>query len=77
MTIGWHEQAGGEHEPVTLARIFEMDRQQWTVQEVSDPTTADRSLVFSSRGIARRIRRYPEHWRELSDASLADLSWGS
>ena len=77
MTTGLREDARGERESMRLARIFERDKEQWTVQEVADPTTADRSLVFSSKGIARRIRRYPEHWRELSDASLYALSWGS
>ena len=58
-----------------LARIFLMNRQQWTVEEVSDATTGACSLVFSSQGIARRIHNYPVRWRELPDAALYALSW--
>jgi hypothetical protein len=34
-----------------------------------------RSLIFSSDGAVRRVRRYPEEWMQLSDAELSDLSW--
>jgi hypothetical protein len=33
------------------------------------------SLVFESTDSARRVREYPENWRELSAAELEALSW--
>jgi hypothetical protein len=33
------------------------------------------ALLFKGDHIARRIREYPKHWRELSDEALYALSW--
>lgn len=78
MTTELHEHARGNQETlqaIGLARIFVMDRQEWTVQEVADATTGTRSLVFSSRGIARRIHNYPMRWRDFPAEALYVLSW--
>jgi hypothetical protein len=33
------------------------------------------SLIFESDDTIRRVRNYPENWRELSDEELFALSW--
>lgn len=33
------------------------------------------SLIFESDSAIRRVRNYPENWRELSDVALFALSW--
>jgi hypothetical protein len=33
------------------------------------------ALLFKGEHIARRVRRYPKNWRELSDEALYALSW--
>jgi hypothetical protein len=54
-----------------------IDVEQWLVYELP-PLTFDRraaaSLVFESETVLRRVRDYPEDWRELSDADLFALS---
>jgi hypothetical protein len=50
----------------------------WLVYEL--PATAyDRRqtacLIFETDNIVRRVRKYPEQWRKLSDNELLALSW--
>ena len=55
-------------------RIIASDGMQWWVYELD--LRADRegaSLVFESESVVRRLRVFPLDWRELSDATLADL----
>jgi len=48
----------------------------WIVYEDIPRGLEDRpSLVFFGPGFARRVRRYPENWRELADDQLLSLSW--
>ena len=62
------------------ARQLVADVEQWLVYELP-PMTFDRrstsSLVFESETMLRRVRDYPEDWRELSDADLFALSWST
>jgi hypothetical protein len=56
-------------------RSYVVNAQTWTVRETMDPTTATPVLIFSSVGVGRRVRNYPEHWRSLSSEELQALSW--
>ena len=51
---------------------------RWHVYERSF-TEYDRrsgqSLIFASDAAVRRVRAFPQNWRELSDEDLATLSW--
>ena len=52
--------------------------EDWVVYELLMPY--DRrgpTLVFESENIVRRVRRYPENWRELTDEDLFRLSWST
>lgn len=60
-------------EPLGAARIFLIDRTQWTVEEVADRYTKTRFLIFSTHGLARRVRTYPANWRSLSETELDAL----
>ena len=62
-------QSIGTERPIVVAA------QAWTVHEVIDPVTLTRTLVFTGRGIARRVREYPAKWRDLTDEQLYALSW--
>lgn len=56
------------------ARILRIEGQRWLVYEL--PSTYDRrssSLVFETENLVRRVRNYPENWRELLDADLLPL----
>ena len=50
----------------------------WLVYELP-PMVFDRrnspSLVFETDGTVRRVRNYPQSWRDLSDDELYALSW--
>lgn len=58
-------------------RTFLVDGHVWTVREAVDPVTRTRSLIFSTDGLARRVRKYPPNWRELSSDELRALSWST
>ena len=64
-------------EPVRYFRAG--DCCEWRVREMETPTQpwarGPRCLVFESDAFARRVWRYPAHWRTLSDAALEALSW--
>jgi hypothetical protein len=61
--------------PLGPVRVLTIAQQPWTVEEVVDTTLGCRSLIFSSTGVARRVRRYPADWRTLADDLLYALSW--
>jgi len=74
---------GGGRRPASGMRrfasrtIFGPDGTRWLVQEVEDPYSrrSNRSLVFSSDTVMRRVRSYPAHWLELSETELYALSF--
>lgn len=49
----------------------------WLVYLRADPYDRRRrpDLIFESDLVIRRVREYPETWRELDDAALWALSW--
>ena len=57
-------------------RFLTMDGVRWTVRLLAN--TYDRrsrpDLVFESDYVVRRVRDYPENWRELPDEALFALS---
>jgi hypothetical protein len=55
-------------------RSFRLDGTQWTVCEHPD---ADRgpALVFYAPGVARRVTRYPQNWRDIPIEALYAVSW--
>jgi len=60
------------------AREVAMDGVLWFVYEMpasSLDRRASPSLIFESEETVRRVRVYPENWRELSDVDLFALSW--
>ena len=63
-------------EYTTHARRVAIEGVLWIVYEERPRGLEDRpSLVFFGPGFARRVRRYPENWRELADDQLFSLSW--
>ena len=62
------------------ALVITLDHEEWRVYELL-PASYDRrggnTLVFETDGVIRRVRKFPENWRELSPAALLALSWGS
>lgn len=60
------------------AREIFIDGMPWLVYELP-PSSFDRrtapSLVFEAESTVRRVRSYPDDWRDLSDADLFALSW--
>jgi len=57
------------------SRTFVVENRAWTVSEVVDPSTHTNVLIFSSDRVARRVRHYPDSWRDLSNEQLFALSW--
>jgi hypothetical protein len=55
-------------------RSFRLDGTQWTVCEHADPDRGP-ALVFYAPGVARRVTRYPQNWREISVDALYAVSW--
>lgn len=60
------------------ALVINLDNEEWRIYELL-PASYDRrgrnTLVFETDGVIRRIRNYPENWRELSADALLTLSW--
>ena len=57
--------------------VYDAEGARWTVQEVLDATYSrrtSRSLVFTSDGIMRRVRSFPDDWADLDDVALLRLS---
>jgi hypothetical protein len=75
---GQSQRAFGDDEPATGKRSFYHDHELWFVGEraarASDIHRAPH-LVFESDGMIRRVRTFPDNWRELSDVELWELSW--
>lgn len=49
----------------------------WVIVEIRDAPydrRGNRSLVFSTDGVMRRVRDFPANWFTLSDAELLELS---
>lgn len=46
----------------------------WSVCEVDGPPA---SLIFHSSDMARRVRNFPEDWRQLGAVALMRLSWNT
>ena len=66
----------GDGEPRThrAERRFTIAGEEWIVREdLREP--AKHTLVFENTIIARRVRDYPEHWRDVSDEELYAPSW--
>jgi len=55
------------------ARLFRVGPMDWLVYEDSRSYVGS-SLIFESERIARRVRTYPDNWRDLTDEQLAALS---
>lgn len=55
------------------------DGTRWRVGERIDVEGSERraSLVFECSDSARRVREYPENWRDLSHQELESLSWAT
>ena len=62
------------------ALVITFEHEQWRVYELL-PASYDRrggnTLVFETDGVIRRVRNFPENWRQLSPAALLALSWRS
>ena len=52
-----------------------IEGQQWLAYEATDRFTQTTTLIFIGPGTARRVRKYPANWRELSDIASYALSW--
>ena len=63
--------------PDTDRRTFYHDNVMWIVGEraARDTDTEHAHLVFESDECARRVRNFPENWRELGPDELYELSW--
>jgi hypothetical protein len=59
------------------ARWLLVGGEQWSVYEDEDPYDRRRgpSLVFEGADVVRRVKRFPENWRELDGDTLFALSW--
>jgi hypothetical protein len=61
--------------PRNASRIVLVDGVEWKVFEHERiDRKLERSLVFSTQDIVRRVRNYPANWRSLDDAALFALS---
>ena len=64
--------------PLQPRRFVDADGIYWSVYEAFPgyDRRGRATLVFESEDVVRRVRDYPDHWRDLSDEQLAALSWG-
>jgi hypothetical protein len=63
----------------TARIIVAADGREWIVREVPAPDFDRRqhaTLVFEAPDVMRRVRQYPDNWRELTDAELYEVSLG-
>lgn len=69
-TEGWTRVAESGRE------FIDSDHRSWRVfeMELKYDRRRGRVLVFDCSELVRRIRSYPENWRELSGAELEQLS---
>lgn len=60
------------------ALVITIEHEEWRVYELL-PASYDRrggnTLVFETDGVIRRVRNFPDNWRELSPQALLALSW--
>jgi hypothetical protein len=60
------------------ALVITVDHEEWRIYELL-PASYDRrggnTLVFETDGVIRRVRNFPDNWRELSPVDLLALSW--
>ncbi|HWE41720.1 MAG TPA: hypothetical protein VG432_04400 [Gemmatimonadaceae bacterium] len=60
------------------ALVINLEHERWRVYELP-PASYDRrggnTLVFETEGVIRRVRNFPDNWRELSPEALLALSW--
>lgn len=54
-------------------RHLAIDGEMWKVHEDRHGRWGP-SLIFEAEKIARRVRDYPQHWRDLSDEELSAVS---
>ena len=68
---------GDDGQPRTrqAERRFVIAGEGWSVWEDLRPQPHGPALVFENDRVARRVREYPAHWRELCDEALYALSW--
>ena len=60
------------------ALVIIVDHEEWRVYELAGGSydrRASNTLIFESEGVMRRVRNFPENWREMSTAALVALSW--
>jgi hypothetical protein len=63
----------------THSRRFVVGGVSWSAYEDPDPEPpkCGPALVFESDHVVRRVRSYPEDWRDLPDEELYTLSWST
>ncbi|GAC1514618.1 MAG: hypothetical protein NVS1B4_02690 [Gemmatimonadaceae bacterium] len=63
--------------PLAIRTFVDDHYENWRVYEVVVPADAgpDRSLIFESDRLFRRVKRYPSSWEQLSIEELRALSW--
>ena len=63
--------------PARPSRVVVIQGQSFSVQE--EPYLrcgiVERTLVFASERVARRVRAFPPDWQSLPDDALIRLSW--
>ncbi len=65
-----------EDDRLPMMRFVDQNHVMWSVHEITDPMSErGYSLIFVSPDGFRRVRDFPEDWRDLSPAELARLSW--
>ena len=67
-----------EEAPPMGKRAFYYDNVLWEVSERparQSDIQGKPHLVFASDSCIRRVRNFPENWRELLPGELYDLSW--
>ncbi len=60
------------------ALVILVEHEEWRIYELAPPVYDRRgsnTLVFESDGVVRRVRSFPEDWRDLSVSELLSLSW--
>ena len=78
MSFQYHTpRSGASVRAVGSSRTIRVNGREWTIREVVAPEydrRAGTNLIFEASDIVRRVRCFPENWRELSEADLAELS---
>lgn len=64
----------------STALVIMIGHDEWRVYELPAPAYDRRganNLIFETDGVMRRVRTYPEDWRDLTAEALLALSWQS